>query len=243
LEFIPFRGGKVSIGHDGNGFAFDNEGPRHERLIQDFSLANRLVTNEEYLNFISDGGYIEPRFWLSDGWTTIQNEEWNAPLYWIQIDGSWFEFTLFGLRPLDLAQPVTHVSFYEADAYASWAGCRLPTEFEWETAARDLPTSGNTVEKSNFHPSSPRLGQTGLTQMFGDVWEWTMSPYTPYPGFKIAEGAVGEYNGKFMSSQMVLRGGSCVSSQDHLRASYRNFFHPQARWQFMGIRLARDITS
>ncbi len=241
LQWTNFQGGKTQQGFSGGGFSFDNEIPRHDFLLQPFQLANRLVTNGEYLDFMENGGYQEASLWLSDGWFLVNQERWRAPLYWVHIDNNWYEFTLSGLIPLKLENPVTHVSYYEADAYANWCHARLPSEYEWEHAAHDVPISGNFVQNQHFHPTPSKADPSVLDQMFGDVWEWTRSPYAPYPGFKSAEGAVGEYNGKFMSSQMVLRGGSCVSSRDHLRPSYRNFFYPHSRWQFMGIRLARDI--
>ena len=243
LSWTAFEGGIVDQGFPGDTFSFDNETPRHEVLLQPFELGNRLVTNAEYLTFMEDGGYEQAPLWLSDGWAKINQEGWQAPLYWVMQDGNWFEFTLNGLVPLNPQSPVTHISYYEADAYANWADARLPSEFEWEHAAHSLKISGNFIESQLLHPAPLKsTGFSKLSQMFGDVWEWTRSPYTPYPGFKPAQGAVGEYNGKFMSSQMVLRGGSCVSSQNHLRSSYRNFFYPHSRWQFMGMRLARDIT-
>ncbi len=243
-SWVSFPGGIKSLGYSEAGFAFDNETPLHEALLQDFVLSSRLVTNGDFLEFINDGGYETPSLWLSDGWSTINREGWQTPLYWVKKGSEWFEFTLSGLLPLNLKAPVTHVSYYEADAFANWAGARLPSEVEWELAARQQEIVGNFVEAGNFHPTPPADPHpTELQQLFGDVWEWTRSPYTPYPGFKAASGAVGEYNGKFMSSQMVLRGGSCVSSQDHIRSTYRNFFYPQSRWQFMGIRLARDVAS
>ena len=242
LQWTAFEGGQVHHGFSDREFSFDNETPRHDVLLQPFKLGNRLITNGEYLAFIDDDGYNQATLWLSDGWSLINKENWKAPLYWVQKEGKWFEFTLSGLIPLNLDTPLTHVSYYEADAYANWAGARLPSEHEWEYAARSLPIEGNFVQSQRFHPTTLKSVPTSdLSQMFGDVWEWTRSPYTPYPGFKSASGAVGEYNGKFMSSQVVLKGGSCVSSSDHLRSTYRNFFYPHSRWQFMGIRLARDI--
>ncbi|MBC8191159.1 MAG: ergothioneine biosynthesis protein EgtB [FCB group bacterium] len=240
LLWSTFKGGQIQHGFSGSGFSFDNETPQHDVLIQPFEISNRLVTNGEYLAFIQDGGYGQAGLWLSDGWALINQDSWKAPLYWVQRDDTWFEFTLGGLAPLHLDNPVMHISFYEADAYANWNRARLPSEHEWEHAAQDIKIKGNFVQNQLFHPT-PADSPTQLSQMFGDVWEWTRSPYSPYPGFKPASGAVGEYNGKFMSSQMVLRGGSCVSSNDHLRHTYRNFFYPHSRWQFMGIRLARDV--
>jgi len=236
-EWHSFSEGVYSVGFEGKGFAFDNEGPRHNVYLQPYRLASRLVTNGEYLEFMRDGGYGKATLWLSDGWDCVRNNQWNAPLYWEQRDGEWWSYTLEGLQPVALDEPVCHVSYYEADAFAHWAGARLPTEFEWEIAARSQPVSGNFVESGALHPRAADA-TGGLEQMFGDVWEWTSSAYSPYPGFKTAPGAVGEYNGKFMCNQMVLRGGSCATSQSHIRASYRNFFPPHVRWQFMGIRLA-----
>jgi len=242
LHWVAFDGGHIQQGFSGEAFSFDNETPQHDILLQPFELANRLVTNGEYLSFIEDGGYGQAQLWLSDGWALIQKEGWKSPLYWIQSENQWFEFTLTGLVPLNLNSPVTHVSYYESDAYANWCEARLPSEYEWEHASSNLPIEGNFVHNEKFHPMPNGSSSTSeLSQMFGDVWEWTRSPYSPYPGFKSASDAIGEYNGKFMSSQMVLRGGSCASSSDHLRSTYRNFFYPQSRWQFMGIRLARDV--
>jgi len=237
-----FPEGIAWIGHEGADFAFDNEEPRHREFVPSFRLATRLVTNAEYLAFMQDGGYARPEFWLSMGWATVQQEGWRAPLYWEDHAGNWFEFTLSGLRPVDSAEPVTHISYFEADAYARWAGGRLPTEAEWEVAASSVPMQGNFVEGGRYHPAPLDLGQTdaGLRQMFGDVWEWTQSSYSAYPGFRTAAGALGEYNGKFMCNQYVLRGGSCATSQTHIRPTYRNFFPPEARWQFSGVRLAQD---
>jgi ergothioneine biosynthesis protein EgtB len=231
-------GGLQPIGHDGTGFAFDNEGPRHTVYLQPFRLADRLVTNGEYLEFVEAGGYRTPPLWLSEGWRVVQERGWQAPLYWEGRDGAWWQQTLSGLLPLDPHGPVAHVSYFEADAYARWQGLRLPTEHEWEHAAAGEPVRGNFQEAGIFHPVPATT--SGVGQMFGDVWEWTQSAYAPYPGYRSAPGAVGEYNGKFMVNQMVLRGGSCVTPQSHIRASYRNFFPPDARWQFSGIRLADD---
>jgi ergothioneine biosynthesis protein EgtB len=231
---------KSTIGStDRLNFAFDCEGPRHHALLTPHALADRTVTNGEWAAFIAHGGYRDPRLWLADGWAWVQAEGIEAPLYWRQEDGAWTRFGLDGRRPIDPAAPVTHVSFYEADAYASWAGARLPTEFEWEAAAAAHdPHSGNQLDVAG--PVEPRPSCSGPA-FFGDVWEWTGSAYRPYPGFRAAEGAVGEYNGKFMSGQFVLRGGSCASPRGHLRASYRNFFYPHQRWQFTGVRLAKDL--
>ncbi|HEX6210029.1 MAG TPA: ergothioneine biosynthesis protein EgtB [Methylomirabilota bacterium] len=231
-------GGLQPIGHDGTGFAFDNEWPRHTVYLQPFRIADRLVTNGEYLEFIDAGGYRTAPLWLSEGWRTVQERGWQAPLYWEHRDGAWWTQTLSGLLPLDPHGPLAHVSYFEADAYARWQGLRLPTEHEWEHAAAGEPLRGNFQEAGVFHPVPPPA--SGGSQMFGDVWEWTQSAYAPYPGYRTAPGAVGEYNGKFMVNQMVLRGGSCVTPQSHMRASYRNFFPPDARWQFSGIRLADD---
>ena len=242
MRFIDFEETVTAIGHDGDGFAYDNEGPQHQTLVPAFSLATRPVANGEYIAFIEDNGYSRPEFWLSLGWMTVNEQCWDAPLYWTKRDGAWWNFTLSGLRPVDQSEPVTHVSYFEADAYANWAGARLPTEFEWERAALDRPIEGNFVEDENFHPHAlSTFGEDRqLCQMFGDVWEWTRSAYSPYPGYRAAPGALGEYNGKFMCNQYVLRGGSCATSNTHIRRTYRNFFQPEKRWQFTGIRLARD---
>jgi ergothioneine biosynthesis protein EgtB len=238
-EWLRFPGGIEWIGHEGDGFAFDNESPRHRVYLEAFELATRPVTNSEYLTFIDDGGYARPELWLSDGWNHASSRRWAAPLYWEQTGDSWWTKTLGGFRPVAPSEPVCHISYYEADAYARWAGARLPTEAEWETAARGVERSGNFLESGNYHPRPARIG-TGLAQCFGDVWEWTQSPYTPYPGMQPAPGALGEYNAKFMCNQLVLRGGSCATPRSHIRATYRNFFPPEARWQFSGIRLARS---
>jgi ergothioneine biosynthesis protein EgtB len=237
LEWIGFDGGIREIGYAGSGFSFDNESPRHEVLLRPFRLASLLTTNAEYLEFMHDGGYRRPELWLSDGWDTVCAQTWNSPLYWEEQDGSWSEFTFAGKRELDPAAPVCHVSYYEADAFAHWSKARLPREEEWEVAAEQSNSKGTLLESGKLHPQ-PASG-TGLQQMFGDVWEWTASAYLAYPGFEPASGAIGEYNGKFMCNQFVLRGGSCATSESHIRASYRNFFPPHARWQFMGIRLAK----
>lgn len=257
VRFVAFEGGVREIGADAAGFCFDNEMPRHRALIEPYALADRLVTNGEYLEFIRDGGYQRPELWLSDGWTAVTAERWSAPLYWSESLQT--EFTLAGVQPLNPDAPVCHVSYYEADAFARWAGDRLPTEAEWELAAQSLPIVGNLCgddfSQSPLHPipaatpansagelhAGKAAANTGLRQMYGDVWEWTASPYVAYPRYQPPAGALGEYNGKFMCNQWVLRGGSCVTPADHIRSTYRNFFYPQARWQFMGIRLARSV--
>ncbi|MBD1913980.1 MULTISPECIES: ergothioneine biosynthesis protein EgtB [unclassified Leptolyngbya] len=236
-SWLDYPGNLYAIGFEGNEFAFDNELPRHQVYLQDFWLAAHLVTNGEYLEFIEAGGYQQPDHWLSEGWATVQTQRWEAPLYWEKRDGDWWIMTLGGMRPLNLNEPVCHVSFFEADAYARWAGKRLPTEAEWEVATASVPVKGNFLEDDYLHPI-PAAGLTRPDQLFGDVWEWTQSAYLPYPGFKTAPGAVGEYNGKFMCNQIVLRGGSCVTPPNHIRPTYRNFFPPSARWQFSGFRLA-----
>ena len=240
LRFVAFEGGLVEIGHDGASFAFDNEGPRHKVWLEPFELADRLITNAEWLAFMGDGGYRRPELWLSEGWAGAQAEGWDAPLNWQEGEDGWSAMTLHGLRPIDPAAPVSHVSFYEAEAYAAWAGVRLPTEAEWEHASAGLAVAGNFMGAGRLEPAAPPPG-AGLRQMFGDLWEWTRSAYAPYPGFRPATGAVGEYNGKFMAGQFVLRGGACVTPSGHTRASYRNFFYPPQRWMFSGVRLARDV--
>lgn len=238
MRFLPFDGGVVGIGHEGGGFAFDNETPRHRVFLEPFELASRLVTNAEYADFIADGGYQRPELWLSDGWDCVQREGWTAPLYWLD-DGSLF--TLNGAQPRAPQTPVCHVSYYEAEAYARWASARLPTEFEWEQAATGAAADGSFVDAGRFHPAAARAEpETRLQQCHGELWQWTASAYLPYPGYRPEAGAVGEYNGKFMINQMVLRGSSCATPRDHARDSYRNFFPPAARWQFSGIRLARS---
>ncbi len=242
IRWREFPGGIVRVGAEGPGFVFDNEGPAHDFLLQPFALADRLVTNGEFLEFMEDGGYENPLLWLDEGWARVRADGWRAPLYWEGEPGAWRAFTLSGLREVDPAEPVCHVSGFEADAFARWAGARLPSEEEWEAACRALPVEGNFADRGGLHPEAVREAEPPdeLHQAFGDVWEWTASPYTAYPGFRAAAGALGEYNGKFMVNQMVLRGGSCVTPPGHVRATYRNFFHPEARWQFTGIRLAQD---
>lgn len=240
LDWVPFAEGVERVGYDGAGFSYDNEMPRHRQFIEAFELGSRLVTNGEYLEFIDAGGYKRPELWLSLGWDAVQLNQWSAPFYWEKRDGEWWTFTLHGMEEVEESEPVCHVSYFEADAYARWRGVRLPTEFEWEVAARTVPVTGNFVESDVLHPEPAERGSGGLTQMFGDVWEWTRSQYSPYPGFQPAPGAIGEYNGKWMCNQFVLRGGSCATSITHIRPTYRNFFPPEATWQFMGIRLARD---
>jgi ergothioneine biosynthesis protein EgtB len=239
LRWLAYPEGVRWVGYEGSGFAYDNEGPRHREFVQGFRIASRPVTNGEYLEFMADGGYTRPDAWLSDGWATVQQQGWVAPLYWERQDGQWWTFTLAGMLPVSPAEPVCHVSYYEADAFARWSGSRLPTETEWETAA-DVAITGNFLDSGRYHPTPPGSAMdTEPVQLFGDVWEWTASAYLPYPGFRPASGAVGEYNGKFMCNQHVLRGGSCASPRDHLRPTYRNFFYADARWQFSGIRLAQ----
>jgi ergothioneine biosynthesis protein EgtB len=227
------------IGHDGDGFSFDNESPSHRVFVDDFQIADRLVTNGEYLAFIEDRGYHRPELWLSNGWATVRDGNWEAPLYWQRTAAGWTEFTLAGEHPVDTSEPVCHVSYYEADAFARWAGARLPTEPEWEIAAQGEPIEGAFVESRNFHPSAAARVD-GLRQLYGDVWQWTQSAYTAYPRYNPAAGAIGEYNGKWMSDQWVLRGASCATPRSHARLTYRNFFPSDARWNFMGIRLARN---
>ncbi|MDB5801127.1 MAG: sulfatase maturase [Rhodocyclales bacterium] len=254
LSWVDCPGGRIEVGHEGTSFAFDNETPRHEVLLRPYQLASCCVTNGDFLAFINDGGYRRPEFWLADGWAMVKAQDWRAPLYWQEKekekekDGvgqtAWQIFTLHGLRHLDAAEPVCHLSFYEATAYANWADARLPTEFEWEAASSLVGFDGRFLDPANIHPGAAQADESvpsRLLQMYGDVWEWTRSSYDPYPGFKPFSGAVGEYNGKFMVGQIVLRGGSCATPEGHMRPSYRNFFPPGARWQFSGLRLARDI--
>jgi ergothioneine biosynthesis protein EgtB len=238
LEWMEQPGGLCEIGHDGRGFAFDNESPRHSVYLEAYSLASRLVSNGEYQEFIADGGYRRPALWLSDGWEAVRTQGWQAPLYWEQREGLWWRMTLQGMQQVDAAEPVCHVSYYEADAYARWRGARLPSEAEWESVAAKLPLQGNFLDGGRHHPRPAAAGEAPA-QMFGDCWEWTGSAYLGYPGYRPPQGAVGEYNGKFMCNQFVLRGGSCATPAGHIRSSYRNFFPPQARWQFSGIRMAR----
>lgn len=243
INWISFDEGLYSVGHEGGSFGYDNEFPAHKTYLQDFEIADRLITNGEFIEFIEDGGYKDPKWWLDEGFATVKEEEWEWPLYWVKRNGEWYHFTLSGLEKLDPNEPVCHVSYFEADAYARWAGFRLPTEEEWEVAARDVPLEGNFVEKEHYHPASVKTEEEGLKQMFGDVWQWTKSSYTAYPGFEPFPGKLGEYNGKFMVNQYVLRGGSCATPESHFRRTYRNFFHTDARWQFTGIRLAKDVVS
>ncbi|KFG89266.1 hypothetical protein BV98_003094 [Sphingobium herbicidovorans NBRC 16415] len=243
IHWIEGRQGLVEIGDDGRtDFAFDCEGPRHKALLHPHALAHRPVTNAEWISFIDDGGYRDPAHWLSDGWAWVQAEGIEAPLYWRHEPQGWTRFGLDGRKPVNPAAPVCHISLYEADAYARWAGARLPTEEEWESGAQNVaPISGNQLDGPTCPRPQATDGGAALTRMFGDVWEWTGSAYRPYPGFQADEGAVGEYNGKFMSGQFVLKGGSCATPRGHVRASYRNFFYPHQRWQFTGLRLAKDL--
>jgi ergothioneine biosynthesis protein EgtB len=233
-------GGLVAVGHEGEGFSFDNEQPRHEQYLEPFALATRPVTNANWLEFIADGGYQQPGLWLSDGWATVIAEQWEAPLYWWRDDDGWHQFTLHGACPVQADEPVCHVSYYEADAYARWSGARLPTEYEWEVVAGAQPFGGRFLDTEVLHPRPVVPDGPSPRGLFGDVWEWTASAYAPYPGFRPAAGAVGEYNGKFMVNQQVLRGGCCVTPAGHTRPTYRNFFPPGARWAFSGLRLAKD---
>ena len=241
-RWIGFDGDLSEIGHSGTDFCFDNETPRHRAWLDAFQIASHPVTHGDLIDFIDDGGYRRPELWLSAGWDAVTARGWDAPQYWERRDGQWHAFTLHGEVPVDSNAPICHLSFFEADAYARWAHARLPTEAEWEVAARDAPRAGNFLESGALHPLALREdpAEGKLAQAFGDVWEWTRSDYGPYPGFRAAAGAIGEYNGKFMCGQYVLRGGSCATPSTHIRATYRNFFPPDARWQFSGLRLARD---
>lgn len=243
LNWYKFDEGVYEIGNDGDEYTYDNEHPRHRRFLESFELSDRLISNAEYIQFMEDGGYERSELWLDDGWAAVNKKEWNSPLYWVRKDNEWHNYTLGGLRKVNPHEPVTHVSYYEADAFARWAGARLPGEDEWEVAAGSRPIDGNFVEKKEYHPRPLQKDRNGLKlkQMYGDVWEWTKSAYEPYPGYKPLPGALGEYNGKFMVNQYVLRGGSCATSESHIRKTYRNFFYPDARWQFNGIRLARTV--
>jgi len=243
LGWKRFDSGLYETGQEGTQFAYDNESPRHKSYLESFEMANRLITNGEYLEFMESGAYLNPEYWLSDAWKTIHTEQWNAPMYWEKRENEWWHMTLSGMQPIDLSAPVCHVSFYEASAFARWKNVRLPTESEWEVASSTAKIKGNFRASWLLQPQPLKATEDdgNLQQMFGDVWEWTQSPYTSYPGYQQQQGAFGEYNGKFMSSQMVLRGGSCVTPVDHIRSTYRNFFYPHERWQFMGIRLARNV--
>ncbi|MCB1191158.1 MAG: ergothioneine biosynthesis protein EgtB [Leptospiraceae bacterium] len=240
IKWFEQKGCLHTIGYDGKGFSFDNESPKHKVYINPFRISSRLVTNGEYIEFIEDNAYKRAELWLSDAWSTIQKENWQCPLYWEKRENKWYYFTLGGSKTINLNEPVCHVSYYEADAFARWKDKRLPLETEWEFLASNLPIEGNFREKDFLQPIVSE-DKEGILQMYGDVWEWTSSPYTAYPGYKPAQGALGEYNGKFMCNQFVLRGGSCVTPKDHVRPTYRNFFHPNERWQFMGFRLAEDL--
>jgi len=241
--FVEFEGGLIEIGHNGEGFSFDNERPRHKVWLEPFQLATEPVTNGQYLEFIKSGGYEKPEYWLSDGWNVVKENNWKAPLYWLKNEeDEWEIYTLSGVKKLDPSEPVSHVSFYEADAFSRWKGKRLPTEAEWEHASQGFPIQGNFMDQGNYHPvsTSEESPESPLLKMFGDGWEWTSSAYSSYPGSKPLEGALGEYNAKFMSNQMILRGGSCATPASHIRETYRNFFPPDKRWQFSGFRLADD---
>ncbi|AKS42340.1 ergothioneine biosynthesis protein EgtB [Wenzhouxiangella marina] len=240
FDWLGFEGGLFEFGHEGPAFAFDNEMPRHRAFLAPFELGSQPVSCAAYLAFMDDGGYERPELWLSDGWSWRQVEGIDAPLYWWREDGDWWHYSCTGARPVDPDSPICHLSFYEAWAFAEWSGARLPSELEWEHAVRALPIEGHFADRRRFHPEASAA--TGLTQAYGSVWEWTSSAYAAYPGFRPGKGAVGEYNGKFMANQMVLRGGSCATAAGHLRASYRNFFHPHQRWQFSGLRLARSAS-
>ncbi|MEZ6141318.1 MAG: ergothioneine biosynthesis protein EgtB [Zavarzinella sp.] len=235
-QWLKMEAGLFEFGSAGGSFCFDNETPLHRGYLHNFAIANRSVTNEEYLQFIQDGGYQRPELWLSDGWYVKESQQWQAPMYWIANDTGWESFTLHGRLPINPHEPVCHISYYEADAYARWAGGRLPTEFEWEHAARSGVHAGNFLESGQYHPAVQVMHN-----FFGDIWEWTSSAYSAYPGYQPLPGAVGEYNGKFMCNQFVLRGGSCLTPSSHIRPTYRNFFHPDKRWQMTGIRLVKNL--
>lgn len=239
LSWSSFSEGVYEVGHKGDEFGYDNEFPRHKTYIHDFELATRLVTNGEFVEFIESGAYQEPKWWLDEGFSTVRDEGWKAPLYWQKKNGKWQHFTLSGMQKIDMNEPVTHVSYFEADAFARWKRYRLPTEQEWEVAAEGKQIEGNFADASHLQPIALQNAEPGLQQMFGEVWQWTQSSYAPYPGYKPLPGALGEYNGKFMCNQYVLRGGSCATSKSHFRKTYRNFFHANERWQFTGIRLAK----
>lgn len=251
MHMVPFEASVAEIGYSGNGFSYDNEGPRHRQFVEAFELASRPATNGEFLAFVEDGGYSSSHLWLSQGWALVQGDNWGRPLYWLKRDDGWHEFTLFGLQPIDLEAPVSHVSYFEADAFARWQGCRLPTEFEWEHAANGHSMAGQYADSRLFHAGwhapqpggdgAPAKTPTEFDALFGTSWEWTSSHYSPYPGYKPVDGALGEYNGKFMANQFVLRGGSCATPSNHIRRTYRNFFPSNARWQFSGVRLARTV--
>lgn len=242
IQWLPFEGGVSTLGHEGPGFVYDNETPRHKIYVNPFRLASRPVINSEYIDFIQTGAYDNSDLWYADAWKKIQQQQWLAPLYWQQIEGDWWHMTLSGMSRVDLNAPVCHISFYEASAYARWKNKRLPSEAEWEMAVKNIPITGNLYSSKHLQPRAPALKKDNISlqQMFGDVWEWTQSAYAAYPGYRQEQGTLGEYNGKFMSNQMVLRGGCCVSPDDHIRPTYRNFFYPHDRWQFSGFRLAED---
>ncbi|MBU1100098.1 MAG: ergothioneine biosynthesis protein EgtB [Bacteroidetes bacterium] len=243
IHWVEFEESTKEIGSNGSEFFYDNEIPRHKALTLPFAIADRLVTNGEFIEFMESGGYENQILWLSSGYTAVEENNWRSPLYWQKIENEWWNYTLNGFRKVHPDEPVTHISFYEAEAYAHWKGFRLPTEFEWERASEGVEIKGNFVDDSSFHPMGLTIDTIAdpLKQFYGTVWEWTCSDYAPYPGYKVPPGAIGEYNGKFMSGQIVLRGGSCATSQNHIRKTYRNFFPHSARWQFMGIRLAKDL--
>lgn len=241
IKFKEYEEGIYEFGYNGNSFYFDNEKPFHKRYIQPFKVADRLVTNKEFIEFIEDNGYKRDELWLSDGISTVREFGWEAPLYWFFEEGKWFTYTLAGRKEVNFNEPVSHISYYEADAFARWKNARLLTEFEWELVARNLEVKGNFADSKRFHPAETRKNNETIQQMYGDLWEWTQSDYAPYPGYKTPKGAIGEYNGKFMSGQYILRGGSCATFSNHIRSTYRNFFYPHSRWQFSGIRLAKDI--